>query len=229
MRGCPPGCCGAVADTSVGEVAYPDDAGFGISPQAIADLRPGETVLDLVCGGGFDCFLAAWQVGPAGRAIGVETTPIEVRRARANAHRLGRSNVEFRLGELEHLPVGDAEVDVLLSNRVVHLPPDHRSVLQEARRVLRPGGRLALACVVATAPMPAALAWRVGARLGCSARVAEIDELEWLLREAGFASLRITVMPESRAFIREWLPGSGAEHYLAAALVEAVRPRGAAA
>jgi arsenite methyltransferase len=217
--GCPPGCCVTVAEASDG---CP-------STQALADIRPGETVLDLACGGGFDCFLAAWQVGPTGRAIGVDSTPGEVHRARENARRLGRSNVEFRLGEFEHLPVGDAQVDVLLSNHVVHLPPDHRAVADEAHRVLRPGGRLALTCVVATAPLPAALIWHVGARLGCAARVVEVGELERLLREAGFASIRITVMPEGRAFIREWLPGSGAEHHLAAALVEAVRPRGAAA
>lgn len=218
-RGCPPGCCVTVAEANDGCT----------NPQAVADIQPGETVLDLACGGGFDCFLAAWQVGPTGRAIGVDNTPDEVHRARENARRLGRSNVEFRLGEFEHLPVGDMQVDVLLSNRVVHLPADHRSVIHEAHRVLKPGGRLALACVVALAPMPSALCRYVGARLGCAAHVAEVGKLERLLREAGFASIRITVMPESRAFIREWLPGSGAEHHLAAALVEAARPRGAAA
>lgn len=215
---CPPGCCVTVAEANDGCT----------NPQAVADIQAGETVLDLGCGGGFDCFLAAWQVGPTGRAIGVDHTPDEVHRARENARRLGRSNVEFRLGELAHLPVGDMQIDVLLSNRVVHLPADHRCVVHEAHRVLKPGGRLALACVVALAPIPAALRGQVGARLGCSAQVAEVAALERLLREAGFASIRITVMPESGAFIREWLP-PGAEDLLAAALVEAVRPGGAAA
>jgi len=238
--GCAPGCCGPTAcpaDASLklgyseqDLAAVPEGADLGLgcgNPQAIAALRPGERVLDLGSGAGFDCLLAARQVGPAGQVIGVDMTAAMVSKARANAARVGASNVEFRLGEIERLPVADGSVDVILSNCVVNLSPDKRSVFREAFRVLAPGGRLAIADVVALRPLPGALSQQIEALAGCLAGAAPVEEIEQLLREAGFDPVQVTPRPESRAFIRDWMPGSGAEDYVTSATIEATRPRGA--
>lgn len=233
--GCGPGCCGADPTNSVG-LGYatadldsaPDGANLGLgcgNPQAIAALRPGEDVLDLGSGGGFDCFLAASQVGPTGRVIGVDMTPEMVARAQANAKRFAAPNVEFRLGEIEHLPVEDASVDVVISNCVVNLSPDKPAVFREAFRVLRPGGRIALSDVVATAPLPAALVQKLAAYTGCIAGAALVGDLCAWLREAGFAEVSIRVAEASREVIRGWMPGTGAERHVASAAIEAVKSR----
>ena len=168
-----------------GRVAsLPEGADLGLgcgNPQAIAALKPGRRVLDLGSGGGFDCFLAARQVGESGRVIGVDMTAEMVAKARENAGEAGYVNVEFRLGEIEHLPVADASVDVIISNCVINLSPDKGQVFREAFRVLRPGGRLAISDVVATAPMPDEIRKDLALYAGCLAGAAAIDHLEAML------------------------------------------------
>ena len=234
---CAPGCCGpgpsasaTLGYTAADLAAVPEGANLGLgcgNPQAIAALRAGETVLDLGAGGGFDCFLAAAQVGPSGRVIGVDMTADMVSKARANAAKLASTNVDFRLGEIEHLPVADGTIDVVLSNCVINLSPDKGAVFREAFRVLTAGGRLAISDVVAIAELPPALAEQAIAIAGCVAGAATIETLRTLLHEAGFEEIRIAVNEESRDFIRDWLPGSGAERYIASASIEATRPGGA--
>lgn len=232
--GCAPGCCGEgpTASSALGyssdELAsVPNGANLGLgcgNPQAIAGLRVGETVLDLGSGGGFDCFLAARQVGPTGRVIGVDMTPQMVTKARANAREAGVVNVDFRVGEIEHLPVLDASVDVVLSNCVINLSPSKDQVMREAFRVLRPGGRLAISDVVATAPIPERFRGTDAALTGCAGGAAPVGELERMLSEAGFAEIAVRPRPESRAFIKDWMPGSGVEEYIASATIEAIKP-----
>jgi len=205
----------------------PAGANLGLgcgNPQAIAGLRPGETVLDLGSGGGFDCFLAARQVGPTGRVIGVDMTPQMIGKARENARAAGTSNVEFRLGEIEHLPLEDGSVDVILSNCVINLSPSKPDVVREAFRVLRPGGRLAISDVVATAPLPERFREADSALTGCVSGAASVAELQRMLTEAGFAEVAVRPRAESRAFIKDWLPGTGVEAYLASATIEATKP-----
>jgi arsenite methyltransferase len=235
---CETGCCaGQPCDTSATLLGYseadlsaaPEGADMGLgcgNPQSIASLRVGETVLDLGSGGGFDAFLAARQVGPAGRVIGVDMTPDMVSRARANAQSIDAKNVEFRLGEIENLPVPDRSVDVIISNCVVNLAPDKRAVYREALRVLKPGGRIAIMDVVAVAPLPDHLKSNIGALSGCLAGAAGVDEIAPLLESLGFENVRVDVKRNSAEFIRNWLPGSGAEEYVASAAIQAVRPDG---
>jgi SAM-dependent methyltransferase len=237
--GCGPSCCtpgeGAVAERLSRGIGYssdelaavPEGANLGLgcgNPQAIAALKSGETVLDLGSGAGFDCFLAAGQVGKAGRVIGVDMTPDMVSRARANAAAGGYAHVEFRLGEIEHLPVADATVDVILSNCVINLSPDKAQVFREAFRVLKPGGRLAISDIVATAPLPDAMKRDVALLTGCVAGAAGVDELTGWLREAGFTAIRIDPKDASREFLRQWAPDRGVEDYIASARIEAVKP-----
>ena len=233
---CGPGACGPGAGASLALgyseddlAGVPEGANMGLgcgNPQAIAALRAGETVLDLGAGGGFDCFLAAKQVGPSGRVIGVDMTPDMVSKARAGAEKLGVRNVDFRLGEIEHLPVADGQVDVILSNCVINLSPDKAAVFQDAFRVLKPGGRLAISDVLATAELPEHLCKDPAALSACLTGAVDRATVERLLTSAGFQHIRVTVNTESAAFIKGWMPGSGLENYVAAATIEAEKPGG---
>ena len=205
----------------------PEGANLGLgcgNPRAIAGLQQGETVLDLGSGGGFDCFLAAKQVGRTGRVIGVDMTSEMVDRARENAKKAETENVEFRLGEIEHLPVADGTVDVILSNCVINLSPHKPAVFRDAFRVLKRGGRLAISDVVATAPLPDDVRDNVELHVGCMAGAATVGEVRSMLTDAGFADIRVTPKEESRAVINEWFPGSSFGDYVVSATIEAVKP-----
>jgi ubiquinone/menaquinone biosynthesis C-methylase UbiE len=180
--------------------------------------------LDLGSGAGFDCFLAARQVGETGRVIGVDMTPDMVDKARKHARTGGYSNVEFRLGEIENIPAADACVDVVISNCVINLSSNKGRVFREAFRVLRPGGRLAISDVIATAPLPEEVRGDLALYSSCVAGALTIDELETLLRDSGFHDVRIEPKDESRQFIREWAPGRRVEDYIVSAVIEAVKP-----
>jgi arsenite methyltransferase len=207
--------------------AVPEGANLGLgcgNPQAIAALRPGEVLVDLGSGAGFDCLLAARQVGATGRVIGVDMTHEMLKKARDNAARVGAAGVEFRLGEIEHLPVADNTADVIISNCVINLVPDKAQVFREAFRVLKPGGRLAIADVVNVAPLPAELAADKALLCGCVAGAASAAAIEDFLRTAGFVEVSIRVKPESREYVATWAAGRGIENYVAAATIEARKP-----
>lgn len=206
--------------------AVPAGANMGLgcgNPQAIAALQPGETVVDLGCGGGFDCFLAARRVGKKGQVIGVDMTPEMIHKARENASQGNVRNVDFRLGEIEHLPVADAAADVILSNCVINLSPDKPQVFTEAFRVLKPGGRLAISDVVALAPIPARMKNQLLAHSGCIAGAATVPETKRMLKKAGFGDIRIAVNEQSKTFIQDWFPGSGAEQFVRSATIAAIK------
>jgi SAM-dependent methyltransferase len=207
--------------------AAPEGANLGLgcgNPQAIAALQPGETVLDLGSGAGFDAFLAARAVGPSGRVIGVDMTPDMISKARANAAKGGYTNVDFRLGEIEHLPVADATVDVIISNCVINLSPDKAQVFRDCLRVLKPGGRLAISDIVLTAELPEAMRTEVALYTGCVAGAASVDQLTALLAAAGFSAINIAPKDASVDYIRQWAPDRGIEHYIASANIEAIKP-----
>lgn len=207
--------------------SLPDGSNMGLgcgNPGAIAAMKPGETVIDLGSGGGIDCFLAAGRVGRKGRVIGIDMTPEMLSKARANARRIGHDNVEFRLGEIEHLPVADNTADVIISNCVLNLSPDKAQVLCEAFRTLKPGGRLAVSDVVATAELPAEFKNDAELLCGCISGCATVEQLSHWLVAAGFAYIDIKIKEESRMTIREWAPGRGVENYVVSAVIKAVKP-----
>src|SRR5579871_3199367 len=231
-------CCGPAptVDSKAREMGYsaeelaavPDGANLGLgcgNPQAIAAMQPGEVMVDLGSGAGFDCLLAARQVGAGGRVIGVDMTHEMLNKARANAANVGARNVEFRLGEIEHLPIANDTADVILSNCVINLVPDKAQVFREAFRVLKPGGRLAISDVVNIAPLPEDLRSDPALLCGCVAGAAPADRVDALLRAAGFVDVSVTVKPESREMVAGWAPGRGIEDCVASALVAARKPR----
>ena len=235
----PASCCGEAAPAVAGQksrgmgysdadlAAVPEGANLGLgcgNPQVLAEMRPGEVVVDLGSGAGFDCFLAARQVGPAGHVIGVDMTHEMLRKARDNAAKVGATNVEFRLGEIEHLPIADGVADVVISNCVVNLAPDKAQVFREAFRVLKQGGRVAVSDIISTAPLPPELQADPTLYCSCAAGAAPADRLAAWLAEAGFVDVCVTPKPESREMISTWAPGSRVEDYVVSAVIEARKP-----
>ena len=203
------------------------DMGLGCgNPKAIAALKPGEVVVDLGAGGGFDCFLAAHEVGAGGHVIGVDMTPDMLSKARANALKGKFENVEFRLGEIEHLPIADATADVIISNCVINLSPNKPQVFRDAFRVLKAGGRLAISDVVATVELPEDMRNDAGLIAGCMGNASLIEDLERMMRNAGFEKIRIQPKDESKEFIKDWAPGLNVTDFVVSATIEAVKPGG---
>ena len=231
--GCAPSCCSpqvAAVPGASGNLGYapedlravPEGADMGLgcgNPQQIALIKEGEVLLDLGCGGGFDCFLAAEKVGPRGRVIGVDMTPEMIDKARGNARTGGYANVEFRLGEIEHLPVADGVVDIIISNCVINLSSDKQQVYREAWRVLKPRGRLAISDIVAVADLPESLKNDLEKHAGCIAGAATAEETARMLRDAGFNEHSVEIQERSREFIRDWFPGTGVENHVRSATV----------
>ncbi|WP_027185239.1 arsenite methyltransferase [Desulfovibrio inopinatus] len=208
--------------------SLPEGANLGLgcgNPQAIASIKQGETVLDLGSGAGMDCFLAAKTTGARGLVIGVDMTPEMIAKAKLNAEKTGVKNVEFRLGEIENLPVADNNVDVIISNCVINLSPEKWKVYSEAFRVLKPGGRIAVSDIVLTAALPEELQNDLSLYTGCMAGASSLPDIESYLSEAGFGDIRISPKDESREFIREWVPGSKTADYVVSATIEAIKPR----
>ncbi|PKL85593.1 MAG: arsenite S-adenosylmethyltransferase [Ignavibacteriae bacterium HGW-Ignavibacteriae-1] len=207
--------------------SLPQGANLGLgcgNPQAIASIKEGETVLDLGSGAGIDCFLAAKATGDSGFVIGVDMTPEMISKAKSNAEKSGYKNVEFRLGEIEHLPVADNSVDVIISNCVINLSPEKRQVYAETFRVLKPGGRIAVSDIVLTAVLPEELQNDMFLYTGCMAGASSLPDIESFLVEAGFSDIRISPKNESREFIREWVPNSKIENYVVSASIQAIKP-----
>ena len=252
-----PSCCGGMNAVDSGRLAeqigyapeelaaLPEGANIGLScgnPGALAALRPGEVLLDLGSGGGFDAFIAGPKVGAGGRVIGVDMTPEMLAKARKNLatyrERTGLDNVEFRLGEIEHLPVADASVDAVISNCVINLSPDKGQVWREIARVLKPGGRVAVSDLALLQPLPAAVVGMVEALVGCIAGAVLVCETERMAREAGLSDIRLKPKPGYVDNLVEWedplyqkiiahLPaGSKASDYITSLEVSARKPSG---
>jgi len=233
-------CCGVSDDSAINTLIstrlgyseadlefVPDGADMGLgcgNPRAIASLQSGEVVVDLGSGGGFDCFLAAQEVGSAGHVIGIDMTPDMLSKARSNASKGKFSNVEFRLGEIENLPVADATADVIISNCVINLSPDKSQVFKETFRILKAGGRLAISDVVATVELPEEMRNDPMLVAGCMGNASLIDELVEMLQAAGFESIRIEPKDESKQFIRDWAPDHNITDFVVSASIEAVKP-----
>ena len=256
--GCSSGvsCCGSApqdADKLARELGYtveelkalPEGANMGLScgnPAALAALKPGEVVLDLGSGGGFDVFIAGRKVGATGRAIGVDMTPEMLAKARRNIigyrKETSLNNVEFRLGEIEHLPVADNSVDAIISNCVINLSPDKTQVWREMARVLKPGGRVAVSDMALVKPLPAEVLTIVEALVGCVAGAALVSETGRMAREAGLSDIVLKVKSDYiEAMLNfedplyqkiiELLPaGAKPSDYITSLEVQALKPKG---
>lgn len=207
--------------------SVPEGSNLGLgcgNPQAIASLKPGETVLDLGSGAGFDVFLAAHAVGPTGKVWGVDMTPEMIAKARDNARKGGFSNVEFIEGHIESVPLPDSSVDVILSNCVINLSPDKGRVFTEAYRVLKPGGRLAISDIVALSALPDHMKKDWEFMTGCVAGALPIETNRILLETAGFVDVRITRKSTARDIVESWFPGQNVADYVSPATIEAIKP-----
>jgi arsenite methyltransferase len=232
-------CCCGNSDLSVEKLStaigyskedmdsVPEGSNLGLgcgNPVALASLKTGETVVDLGSGGGFDCFLASREVGETGHVIGVDMTPDMISKARKNAEKMEPKNVEFRLGEIEHLPVADNSADLIMSNCVINLSPDKPGVYRDIFRVLKPGGRLSISDIAATAQLPSEIQKDLALVSACIGGAATIEETEKALKQTGFQDIRITPKDGSRETIREWVPGKNLEDYVVSVDIEAVKP-----
>lgn len=204
--------------------AVPIEANMGLgcgNPIAIAALKEGEVVLDLGSGGGFDCFLARMQVGESGFVIGVDMTPEMIKLSRQNAEKSGYNNVEFRLGEIEHLPVADGIVDVLISNCVINLSVEKQKVFNEAYRVLKPGGRICISDIVATAELPEHIKNDLACMVGCIAGAEYVENIRMMLQNAGFKNIRLQPKSNSKDIVKSLAPGKNIEEFVASYIIEA--------
>jgi len=233
---CAPSCCAPAQDAVEisGKLGYseaemnavPEGSNLGLgcgNPQAIAALQKGETVLDLGAGAGFDAFLAAAAVGPEGRVIGVDMTPDMVDRARQNARSSDITNTDFRLGEIEALPVADDTVDVIISNCVINLSPDKGAVFREAYRVLKPGGRLAISDVVARAEVSEEIRSNLALVSSCVGGAETVAAVRGYLVEAGFDDIQITPKDGSAEFIADWVAGEDMSTLVVSAQIAATK------
>lgn len=241
--GCGPevdnGCCAPTNTYSFNEISsklgysdgdlknVPEGSNLGLgcgNPQAIAALKEGDTVLDLGSGAGFDVFLAANQIGKTGKAIGIDMTPKMITKARQNAEKGNYSNVEFRLGEIENIPAADKSIDVIISNCVINLSPEKQKVYNESFRILKQGGRLAISDVITMAELPENIKNDMSFYSGCVSGASSIEEIETMLKEAGFKEIKIKPKNNSKEFIREWSAKSNLSDYIVSASIEAIKP-----
>lgn len=227
------GCCGSASrDRQLGYLpedtaSVPEGSNLGLgcgNPLAIASIRPGQTVLDLGSGAGFDCFLAAGQLNGLGQVIGVDMTPAMIAKARDNARKGNHANVEFRLGEIEALPVANNSVNLVISNCVINLSPEKTRVFREVFRVLKPSGRLAIADVVATKALPERIRMQLNAIGGCVGGAALIDDLKAMLKNTGFTRIKIEPRDESRSLINQWTEDGKAGEFVVSAFITAFKP-----
>lgn len=244
VQSCCSGGCGC-SDTAadIGEVSkklgyseqdfydapYESNMGLGCgNPVAIASLKKGETVLDLGSGGGFDCFIARKRVGETGHVIGVDMTHDMISLARTNAEKSGYKNVEFRLGEIEHLPVADSSVDVIISNCVINLSVNKEQVFKDAYRVLKAGGRVSFSDVVAKAELPQKIKNNLDAIANCIGGAEHADTIKQMLMQAGFKDIKITLnnltLKDNYKEIAESLDDSSLDDFVASAIIEARKP-----
>ena len=235
---CSTGCCGSNTTFDVNEVTknlgysavdlsnMPDGANMGLgcgNPIAIASRKEGEVVLDLGSGGGFDCFLARRQVGETGFVIGVDMTPEMIKLARENAQKSRYSNVEFRLGEIEHLPVADLSVDVIISNCVINLSLDKEKVFKEAYRVLKDGGRLSVSDIVATAELPEDIKSDIAMMAGCIAGAEYVENIRAMLSNSGFKKINLWPKDNSKEILLSWIPDKNIDDFVASYIIEAFK------
>lgn len=208
--------------------SVPEGCNMGLgcgNPQAITSLKPGEVVLDLGAGGGFDAFLAAKKVGPTGKVYGVDMTPEMLAKARSNAQKGEYQNVEFLLGEIEHLPLANDSIDIIISNCVVNLSTNKNQVFKESFRVLKEGGRIAISDIVAYKPLPLEMVNNEELYCNCISGAITMNELKKILSGAGFTEITIEPQENSRMFIKDWVPGADAENFVVSAKIKAVKPR----
>lgn len=205
-------------------VNIPIDANMGLgcgNPIALAALKEGEVVLDLGSGGGFDCFLARRQVGESGYVIGVDMTPEMIKLSRNNLQKSGYTNMEFRLGEIENLPVADASIDAIISNCVINLSLEKEKVFNEAYRVLKSGGRLSISDVLATAELPKQVKEDLSMMAGCIAGAEYIETIRAMLENAGFCDIEMSPKDNSKEILKSWAPDKNVEDFVASYIIEA--------